>query len=148
MGTVVSAAIGFVVVWAVVRIVGKRGLSELSAFDLVLVIVLGDLVSTGIMREDTSLTAVVVALSTFALLAVASSWLSWRFRRARVVLEGVPTLLINDGEIVHEALKAERVNLDDLLEAARQGGHADLSEIRWAVLEVDGKFSFFPATAD
>ena len=133
----------FALLWIVMRVVGKRELSQLSAFDLVLLVVMGDLVAEGVLGEDTSLTGAVVAVATFALLTVIVSWASWRLPRARAVFEGLPTVLVRDGEVLDEALKIERVNLEDLREAARQAGHRNLDDIDWAVLETDGTFSFF-----
>jgi len=127
----------------VMRVVGKRELSQLSAFDFLLLVVMGDLVAEAVLKEDTSLTAAVVAVSVFALLTVLVSWTSWRLPSARAVFEGLPTVLVRDGQILHEALKIERVNLEDLREAARRDGHDNLDDIDWAVLEADGTFSFF-----
>jgi len=114
MSVVIQATVVFAVLWLVVRVVGKRELSQLSAFDLILLVVIGDLIAEGVISEDTSVTGAVIAVSTFCLLTVALSWLSWRFPRAQRALEGIPTLLIRD-----------------------------LDRVEWAVLEQDGSFSFF-----
>lgn len=143
MSVVIQATVVFAVLWLVVRVVGKRELSQLSAFDLILLVVIGDLIAEGVISEDTSVTGAVIAVSTFSLLTVALSWLSWRFPRTQRALEGIPTLLIRDGEILDEALRLERVTIDDLHAAARQEGIRDLDRVEWAVLEQDGSFSFF-----
>jgi uncharacterized membrane protein YcaP (DUF421 family) len=140
---VLSATVVFVLVWLVVRIVGKRELSELSAFDFVILVVVGDLVAEGVISEDTSVTGAVVAVATIALLTVAMSWLSWRLPRRRSLFEGVPTLLVRDGEIIRESLRIERLDEADLLAAARQNGIERIEDVKWAVLEQDGSFSFF-----
>ena len=143
MSIVISATVVFVLVWVVVRIVGKRELSELSAFDFVILVVVGDLVAEGVISEDTSVTGAVVAVATIALLTVAMSWLSWRLPRRRSIFEGVPTLLVRDGEIIRESLRIERLDEADLLAAARQNGIERVEDVKWAVLEQDGSFSFF-----
>lgn len=143
MSIVLSATVVFVLVWLVVRIVGKRELSELSAFDFVILVVVGDLVAEGVISEDTSVTGAVVAVATIALLTVAMSWLSWRLPRRRSLFEGVPTLLVRDGEIIRESLRIERLDEADLLAAARQNGIERIEDVKWAVLEQDGSFSFF-----
>ena len=143
MSIVLSSAVVFVLVWVVVRIVGKRELSELSAFDFVILVVMGDLVAEGVISEDTSVTGAVVAVATIALLTVAMSWLSWRLPRRRTFFEGVPTLLVRDGRIIDESLRVERLDEADLLAAARQNGIERLESVKWAVLEQDGSFSFF-----
>lgn len=143
MSIVVHSVIVFVLLWVTFRVTGKRELSQLSAFDFILLIVLGDLVAEGVLGEDTSLTGAAIAVSTFALLTVLLSWVSFRMPQARGVFEGLPTVLMRRGKVLDEALKLERVNVEDLREAARREGFQHLEEIEWAVLEPDGAFSFF-----
>lgn len=144
MQTVIHSVIVFVLIWVVLRIVGKREMSQISPFDFVILVVLGDLVAEGVVAEDTSLTGAFIAVATISLLTVALSWLSWRLpKRARPLFEGTPTLLIKGGELIEEALRIERLDLNDLHEAARADGIRDLNDIEWAVLEADGTFSFF-----
>lgn len=143
MSIVLSATAVFVLVWLVVRIVGKRELSEMAPFDFVILVVMGDLVAESVIAEDTSVTGAVVAVATFGLLTVVVSWTSWMLPKRRSLFEGVPTLLVRNGEVVDEAMRIERLNREDLLTAARLEGIRSLDEIEWAVLEQDGKFSFF-----
>jgi len=143
MSIVLSAVAVFALVWVVVRIVGKRELSEMAPFDFVILVVMGDLVAESVIAEDTSVTGAVIAVATFGLLTVVVSWISWRLPQHRSVFEGVPTLLIRNGELIEEALRIERLNLEDLRTAARLEGIRDLEDVEWAVLEQDGKFSFF-----
>lgn len=143
MSIVLSAVTVFFLIWLVVRVVGKRELSEMAPFDFVILVVMGDLIAEAVIAEDTSLTGAVVAVATFGLLTVAMSWLSWRLPKQRVVFEGVPTLLIRDGQVVRESMRIERLNEADLLAAARENGIERLEDVTWAVLEQDGAFSFF-----
>lgn len=143
MSIVLSAAAVFFLVWIVVRVVGKRELSEMAPFDFVILVVMGDLIAEAVIAEDTSVTGAVVAVATFGLLTVSMSWLSWRLPKYRGAFEGVPTLLIHNGTIVQEALRIERLNEADLLAEARENGIESLDSVKWAVLEQDGAFSFF-----
>lgn len=143
MSIVLHSVVVFALIWVTIRVTGKRELSQLSAFDFVLLVVLGDLVSEGILGEDTSLTGATVAVATFVLLTVALSWVSFRNPQARGVFEGLPTVLMHHGKVLDEALRIERVNVEDLREAARREGFRSLDDIEWAVLEPDGAFSFF-----
>lgn len=144
MRIVIYATSVFALIWVVLRIVGKRELSQLSPFDFVILVVLGDLVAEGVVAEDTSLTGAVIAVATISLLTVGLSWLSWRLpERTRPIFEGMPTLLIRDGELIDEAMRIERLDLADLREAARKQGIRDLDDLEWAVLEADGTFAFF-----
>jgi len=143
MSIVLSAAVVFLLIWIVVRVVGKRELSEMAPFDFVILVVMGDLIAEAVIAEDTSVTGAVVAVATFGLLTVAMSWISWRLPKRRSLFEGVPTLLIRDGEIIEESMRIERLNEADLLAAARENGIESLDRVKWAVLEQDGAFSFF-----
>ncbi len=143
MDVVLRAAAVFVLLWVVLRFSGKREVSELSTFELVVLVVLGDLIGQTVMQEDFSFTAGMLAVITFVLLSVGVSYLSWRFNRLRPVFEGTPTVILKDGAVDHDALRNERYHLDDLLEAARMEGIRDLADVDLAVLEIDGKVSFF-----
>ncbi|GAA3540328.1 DUF421 domain-containing protein [Aeromicrobium flavum] len=143
MSMVLSAAAVFFLVWIVVRVVGKLELSEMAAFDFVILVVMGDLIAEAVIAEDTSVTGAVIAVATFAVLTVTLSWVSWRLPKRRALFEGVPTLLVRNGELVRASMHAERVNEADLLQAARQEGIETLDDVVWAVLEQDGSFSFF-----
>jgi len=107
--------------------------------------VIGDLVQQGITQQDTSLTAAMLAVSTIAVLVVTMSFLSYRWRRAGPVVQGIAVVVVRDGRVIPEALKLERLSSDDVDEAARQQGIGDLADVEVGVLEADGKFSFILA---
>lgn len=142
MEIVVRAAVVYVFLWLLLRVVGKRELSQLNAFDLVLLIVMGDLIQQGVTQEDMSISGAMLAVGTMAVLLVASSWVSYRVVASRRVLEGVPVVVIQDGKVFHDVLDHERLTLEDLHEAAREQQVGDLDHVDWAVLEPDGKLSF------
>ncbi|SDS08200.1 DUF421 domain-containing protein [Jiangella sp. DSM 45060] len=143
MDIVIRAAVVFVILWLVLRVSGKRQVTQLSAFDLILLVTLGDLISQTVLQEDLSLTGGTLAVATFALLSILLSWLSWRFKRSRKVFEGEPTVVIKDGHVDDEVLRYERLPIDDVLEAAREHGIRDLGDVDLMVLETDGTFSVF-----
>ncbi|WP_162605774.1 DUF421 domain-containing protein [Jiangella aurantiaca] len=143
MDIVVRAAVVFVILWLVLRMSGKRQVTQLSAFDLILLVTLGDLISQTVLQEDLSLTGGTLAVATFALLSVLLSWLSWRFKRPRKLFQGEPTVIIKDGKVDDEVLRYERLPIDDVLEAAREHGIRDLGDVDLMVLEPDGTFSVF-----
>jgi uncharacterized membrane protein YcaP (DUF421 family) len=133
----------FFFLWIVTRAVGRNSLGELSTFQLLLYVTMGDLVQQAVTQQDYSVTAAVLAVSTFALLTVLFGWVSYRWRKARPLVGGAPLMIVKDGEPVFDALKHERMTLDDLYAQARQQGIRKLSDIELAVLETDGKVSFF-----
>jgi uncharacterized membrane protein YcaP (DUF421 family) len=141
---VVRAAFAFAFVFFLTRIVGRRELSSLEPFDLIMLIVLGDLVQQGVTQSDYSVTGLVLAAGTIALLQVAVSYLNYRFRRVRQVLAGEPIVLIEDGRVLEANLARERLTRGELEEGARQSQLDSLEKVRWAVLESSGQISFIP----
>ena len=142
MDLVLREVVILALVYLVTRLVGKRELSSLEPFDVILLVVVGDLVQQGITQNDTSVTGTVVVLSTLALLVVALSYLNLRVPASRRVLDGEPVLIVVDGHALDANMRRERITMDDLLEEARQQGLSSLSEVRFGVLENSGKISF------
>ncbi|MBA3742448.1 DUF421 domain-containing protein [Sporichthya sp.] len=143
MELVFRAIIVFAFLWLITRAVGRGALGELSTFELLLYVTMGDLVQQGVTQQDTSLASAFLAVGVFALLTVALSYASWRWPRARPLIAGVPSIVVSNGEPDIDALRAERLSLDDLMADARQQGIERFADIRLAVLETDGKISFF-----
>jgi uncharacterized membrane protein YcaP (DUF421 family) len=142
MDIVVRAFIAFVVILFLTRIVGRRELSSLEPFDLILLVTIGDLVQQGVTQNDFSLTGMVLAIGTIAVLTVFFSYLPWRFQVLRPVLEGVPTILVDEGKVVEKNLKRHRMTQEEVAAAARLQNVPSLSDVRWAVLETNGQISF------
>jgi uncharacterized membrane protein YcaP (DUF421 family) len=142
MDIVIRAACVYVFVWLVLRALGKRQLGELTAFELVLLFIIGDLVQQSITQRDTSITAAVLAISTIAMLILIQSFVVFRFPRTRPLVDGTPVMVVHDGRMLDDVMHRERLTPDDLLEAARQQGIDDLAHVRAAVLEADGKLAF------
>jgi uncharacterized membrane protein YcaP (DUF421 family) len=126
----------------VTRVVGRRELSSLSPFDLILLIVLGDAIQQGLTQDDYSITGAVIAVATIAVLQIGTSYLSFRSKRARHVLEGLPIVLIERGGVVERNLRRERMSLDDVAEEMRAQQIASVDEVEWGILESNGTISF------
>jgi uncharacterized membrane protein YcaP (DUF421 family) len=144
MDLVIRATVVFFFILLVTRIAGRRELSELEPFDLILLVVLGDLVQQGITQSDQSVTGTLTVISTIALLSVAVSWASFRSRRVKLITGGEPIVLIQDGRPIERNLRRERITVEDVQEEARRAQIASLSELQWAILEDDGHISFIP----
>jgi uncharacterized membrane protein YcaP (DUF421 family) len=142
MDLVVRALVVFVVVLAFTRILGKRELSKLQPFDLILLVVIGDLIQQGVTQNDTSVTGVCIVLATIALAQLSVSYLSFRFPRLRPVLDGEPVVLIDNGRVLERNVRRERLVEADLHEAARLQGIDGFDDVRWAVLETSGDITF------
>lgn len=143
MEVVVRAVVVFVFLWLITRAVGRTTLGELSTFELLLYVTMGDLVQQAVTQQDYSLTGAAIAVGTFAVLTVALSWVQWRFPGVRPVVTGRPQVVFRDGEPVEAAMKSQRLALADLLVAARKQGIRRTSDIEYAVLEADGQLSIF-----
>jgi uncharacterized membrane protein YcaP (DUF421 family) len=135
-----------VFLWAVTRAVGRSTLGELSTFELLMYVTMGDLVQQSVTQQDYSVTSGVLTISVFALLTVALSWLQWRFPRTRAMIRGKPLVIVRNGELLPVPARQQRFTQSDLLATARQQGIRSLSDVELAVLEADGKVSFFTAT--
>jgi uncharacterized membrane protein YcaP (DUF421 family) len=132
----------FLFVWIVSRGMGRKELSELSSFELILLIVMGDLIQQGVTGDDRSVTGAMLAVATFAILTVTFSYLSFRSRRVARITEGRPVIILRDGRLFEDIISVERLTVDEVKDAAREQGIADLERVRLGVLESDGKFSF------
>ena len=144
MDIVLRAAFAFFFIFFLTRIVGRRELSSLGPFDLIMLIVLGDLVQQGVTQSDYSVTGLVLAAGTIAVMQVGVSYANFRFRRLRTVLEGEPIVLIQDGRVLERNITRERLTREEVEEQARQSQIDSLDKVRWAVLEASGQISFIP----
>ena len=142
MEIVARASVAFFFVFLLLRGMKRKTLSDLSPLELILLVVLGDLVQTGVTQEDYTVSGIVLSVSTFAFWVTVMNWLTWRSDRARRVIEGVPLVVVDDGQPVLTTLAIEQIPLAELHEAARQEGIDDLRQVRLGVLEVSGRISF------
>ena len=142
MDIVIRAAVAYIFLQFVLRVAGRRELSSLEPSDLILLVVMGDLIQNGVTQSDNSMTGVVLAVSTFGLLAVATSYLVFRSRRAQSVIEGEPLIIVQDGKPIEGNLRGERLTVDEVMEEARGQQIESLDEVKWAVLETTGEITF------
>jgi uncharacterized membrane protein YcaP (DUF421 family) len=143
MEIVIRAAVIFFFLWAVTRAVGRTTLGELSTFQLLLYVTMGDLVQQAVTQQDYSLTGGILAVSVFAVLTAGLNWVQWRFPRVRPLVDGCPVVVMRDGHLVEQSLRQQKLSDTDLAVAARQQGIRDLGKVELAILEADGKVSFF-----
>ena len=142
MDIVLRALIIYLLVFAFTRALGRRELSTLQPFDLILLIVIGDLIQSGVTQNDLSVTGVIMVLCTIGTLEVLTSYLGFHFRRIRPYLQGEPIVLVENGKLIERNMRRERLTLDDLSEKARLSEIASIDDIKWAVLETNGDISF------
>lgn len=147
MDLVIRAAVAYIAVFAFTRLLGRRELSQMQPFDLILLVIIGDLIQQGVTQNDLSVTGLLLVVATVGLLQVAASYLSFRFRRLRPLLEGEPVVIVENGAFIERNLKRERLTVDDVTEEMRLHQITSLAEVRWAVLETSGKMSFIKKEA-
>ncbi len=147
MDIVIRAVVMFLFVWLVTRAVGRRELSTLEPFDLILLIVIGDLIQQGVTQNDFSVTGAMLAVGTVGAMTVLFSWLAFRFPRVQPVLEGDPVILVERGKPIERNLRTNRITREELASQARLQQIAHLDDIDWAVLETTGNISFIPKSA-
>jgi len=138
----IRAVILYLFVFLLMRVMGRRELSNLQPFDLVLLIVIGDALQQGLTQSDYSVTGAMIAVGTFAFLQVSTSYLSYRLSWLRPVLEGHPLVVVQDGKVIQKNLKRERITVEELAEEARQQQIRSLDDVKWAVVETTGAISF------
>jgi uncharacterized membrane protein YcaP (DUF421 family) len=142
MDIVVRAGIAFLFIFFLTRVVGRRELNTIEPFDLILLIVMGDIVQQGVTQNDFSVTGLILAGSTIALMTVLFSYVSFKLPRLRPLLAGEPIILVDDGKAIERNLYRQRITIEELLAEARMEQIASLDEVRWAVLETSGQISF------
>jgi uncharacterized membrane protein YcaP (DUF421 family) len=143
MDLVLRTIFVFFLILLVTRAVGRRELSSMEPIDLILLVVIGDLVQQGVTQSDYSLTGATLVIITMALLVVGTAWVGFRFRRLRPILEGEPIIVIADGKVLEHNLHRQRMTVEELGAEARLSQIGSLDDVRYAVLESNGKVSFF-----
>jgi uncharacterized membrane protein YcaP (DUF421 family) len=144
MDLVLRSLAGFSFILLLTRIIGRRELSSMEPFDLILLVVVGDLVQQGITQNDESVTGVIVVMSTIGLLTALVAFVNFRFPRVRPFLEGRPVVLVENGRVIDRNIRRERVTVGEIESEARQQQIGSVADVRLAVLETNGRISFLP----
>jgi uncharacterized membrane protein YcaP (DUF421 family) len=145
MDSVLRAAAIYLVLLVLFKIAGRRSLAELTTFDLVLLMVIGEATQQALLGDDFSLTNAVLVIVTLIAIDIGFSLVKQRSLWFSRVLDGGPTVVVEQGRVLHERLKRARLDEDDILEAARSAqGILEIRQIRFAILERNGKISVIP----
>lgn len=144
MDLALRAIFAFLLIFLITRVVGRRELSTLEPFDLIMLVVIGDLIQQGVTQSDTSVTGVIIVLSVMASMTALFAYLNFRFRSMRPLLEGRPVVLVENGQVIRRNLARERVTIEELESEARLEQIESIEAVRLAVLETNGKISFLP----
>ncbi|WLH70906.1 DUF421 domain-containing protein [Pseudomonas sp. FP2309] len=145
MDSVLRAVAIYLVLMILFKIAGRRSLAELTTFDLVLLMVIGEATQQALLGDDFSLTNAVLVIATLIAIDVGLSLLKQRSRRVARLLDGGPTIVVEHGKVLHERLRRARLDESDILEAARSAqGIVQISQIKFAIIERNGKISVIP----
>jgi len=142
MDIAIRSLVAFLFVFAITRLVGRRELSKLEPFDVIMLVVIGDLVQQGVTQSDYSVTGIFIVLSVVTLMTALFAYLNFRFPKLRPWMEGRPVVLIDNGAMIERNLRRERLTVGEVEAEARQQQIASLGQVRWAVLERNGQISF------
>ena len=146
MDSVIRAAVVYAVLLALFRLAGKRTLAEVTTFDFVLLLIISEATQQAMVDSDNSMTNSLLLVGTLVGLNILMSELKQRFGFVERVLDGMPLLIVEHGNPLHHRMAKERVDVDDVLDAAREShGLERLDQIKYAVLERNGKISIIPA---
>ena len=145
MDTVLRIAFVYFTLMVALRVLGKRELSEMSPFELVTLLMIPEIFSPALAREDYSMTHATIGAATLFTLLFLTSALTFRFKGAERVVEGKATVLVRNGQFLERNMQHERVTPDEVLTEMHKSGIEQIEEVRWAILEMDGKIAIVPS---
>ncbi|MGF6400714.1 uncharacterized membrane protein YcaP (DUF421 family) [Pseudomonas frederiksbergensis] len=142
MDSVLRAAVMYLALMVLFKIAGRRSLAELTTFDFVLLMIIGEATQQALLGNDFSLTNSVLVIVTLIAIDVGLSLLKQRSQWVQRLIDGGPTIIVENGKILHERLRHARLVEADVMEAARSSqGIETLEQIKFAIIERNGKIS-------
>jgi len=146
MDSVIKAVVVYFVLWAILRVSGRRTLGEMTAFDFVLFLIIGGSTQRAITGQDYSLINALLLVATFVTLDIGLSILELKWPASRPILNSMPMILVENGYLMTERMRRARITEDNILEAARRlHGLECLEQIKFAILEATGEITIVPA---
>jgi uncharacterized membrane protein YcaP (DUF421 family) len=144
MEPVIRVVVIYLFILIGLRLIGKREFSQLSPLELVSLLLVPEIVSQALQRDEYSVTNGLVGIATLFVLVWFTSLLMQRSKRVDYLIEDAPTVLVHHGQLIERHLNQERVTPDEIFVEMRKSGLERLEQVRWAVLETDGKISIVP----
>lgn len=147
MSSIVRAVILYFVLLVIFRIAGKRSLSQITTFDFVLLLIIGESIQQALISEDYSVVNALLIVGTLVMVDILISLVKQRSPALDKILESAPLILVEDGKLIEDRMQRERIGKDDILEKARElQGLERLEDIQYAVLERSGGITIIPKT--
>lgn len=144
METVIRVSLIYLVILVGLRLLGKRELSQLTPLELITLMLIPEIVSQSMIGEDFSLTNGVIGITTIFSLVFLTSLLKFKSDIFARLVDGTPAILVERGKFISENLNKERVTPDEVFSEIHKSGLEFLDEVKWAILETDGKISIVP----
>jgi len=138
LDTTIRTLIGLVVLLLLTRVLGKKQLSQLTVFTYITGIALGNMVSEMIMQKDVRIIDAMIAMNLWCVLIIVIEYVSLKNSKARVLMDGEPTIVIKNGQILEQSLKKQRLNIDDLTMQLRLNNVFSITDVEYAILEPNG----------
>ena len=143
---ILRAVVVYAVVLGMVRLGGKRALGQITPFDVLLIVLLGNAVQNALLGQDTSLAGGLLLAATLITLNYTVGWVTTRSRRMERLIEGEPVLVARDGKLLDSVLRRELITQADFDAAMRQQGCGGIEEVALALLEINGHITIVPRT--
>lgn len=145
MDSVLRAAVMYLMLMILFKIAGRRSLADLNTFDFVLLLIIGEATQQALLGDDFSITNSVLIIATLIAIDVGFSQLKQRSKRIALLLDGGPTVIVENGQPLLRRMKKARITEADIMEAARSNqGIVNMSDIRYAIIERNGTISIIP----
>lgn len=145
MGLILRTFFIYLFILVIFRMAGKRTLSQLTTFDFILLLMVGEATQQALLMDDQSITGSLLVIGTLVSIDVVFAYFSQKSVLFDKIANGVPVIILKDGELIEENMRRENIELDDVLEAGRRDqGLENLNQMKYAVLEKDGKISIIP----
>ena len=146
--TLVVGILAYLAIVLLLRVTGKRTLSKMNAFDLIVTVALGSTLATVLLSKSVALAEGILGFCVLVFLQFGVAWVSARSQSFRDIIKAEPTMLLHKGEVLHDALIAARVAPQEVMAAVRSSGFACLQQVEAVVLETDGSFSVVTPSSD
>lgn len=139
-----KGSIALIYLFFVIKMLGKKQISELNIFDYIIGLSLGNIAAEMTVNDEITIIGGLLAMTIYGFFSLIVSYITNKSILARRFITGFPIVIISNGKISKEQLKKCRLDINDLLQDARESGYFDISEINYAIMEPSGKISFLP----
>ncbi len=144
LGIIYRTFLVLIILFLIAKLMGKKQISQLNIFDYIIGITIGSIAADISLDIEKDLIAGIVSLFIYGIVSLVITHITMVSIKLRRFIIGVPTVLVEHGKIIEKGLKKSKIDLNELLGQARQGGYFNIDEIDYAIMECNGKISFLP----